>query len=205
MTLPVVGGRPRKDQLVEMAQKKATIVDLRLRGFSFPKIATVVNLHPMTVAQTYYAERGTAQYQATIERHRIEVLAEIEHITDVYRPHMYKGDGSYPEPTLDPPEPEVADRMIEMVKLRVRLLGAEPPKQESTMLSGTVTHEVTGGGSVAEATVKRVELLMELLADDPLGQQEVLDVVGREVGAPTGDSTMAPGLGRNGNGNGTDR
>ncbi len=190
MTVPVRGGRPRADQSVEIAQRNRTIVDVRLRGLSFRKIAEVVRLHPATVSRTYYAEVGTAAFEASLEESRKAYLAEVNRMMDQYRPWMYLADDVEPKPTTPPPLPDVADHMIKLLEMWAKGLAIEPPKLSATMVGGTVTHEVHAE-SHADRVARRTELLQDLLRGTGLDEQEILDVDVTEIGVETGDSSVA--------------
>jgi hypothetical protein len=125
VTVEHVGGRPAKGQEIEMATKKRVIVDLKLRGISWAKIAEVVELHPKRAAAIYYAERGTASFEVTLDWHKADILGELEHMRDELAPHFYS-DGSQPPPTSDkPPDKNVTDELLKILDKRIKIVRAE--------------------------------------------------------------------------------
>jgi hypothetical protein len=189
------GGPATKDQAVELAERYATILRLRLKhGMTWRQISAAVGYHPKTCAAIYYKERGTEAGPLTIEAHQAQILAELEHLNDVLDPWLYRADEVDPVPTVPLPPQEVINTKLELLKMRIKLVGAEAPKLSATMMGGTFTHEVSGDPVElqSERAARRTEMLIELLKDNPLGQQEILDVDVTEIGIETGDSSVAP-------------
>jgi hypothetical protein len=126
MALPGHRGRPPKNDAqaqLAVAEAHGKVVRMRLAGVTWERIARVSGYSARYCRQIHASAVARVSGEMDVEEHVVQLLGELEHLLDVYRPYMYQSDGIYPEPTCPPPSKKAADAMITLVALKMRLLG----------------------------------------------------------------------------------